>query len=171
MVDLNPPLAALTVMNPDGYLTFSKGYFGGHLWGLTLADFSAQAPPGGQAGYFHGNFSVTVVNLNAPPGPWIVADADVASVLDADDALSSIRIAPNPVRGSTGIQYSVREAGRTRIEIVDLLGRRVLDPVDELQSPGEHSVRIDVSGLSPGIYFCRLHAGGDVSTGKLLVGK
>ena len=97
LVDLDLAGTALTVMNPDGYLTFRKGNMGGHPHALTLADFSAQAPPGGQAGYYLGAFSVTIIDLNAPLGPWVVTDPNITAVVDAAPAVSRLG-RPGPTR-------------------------------------------------------------------------
>lgn len=78
-VALNPNGLDLTVNNPDGYLMFSKGSSGGHLYALQLADFSDQSPLGGQAGYFQGLLAATTLDLNARGGPWTVTGTDPIS--------------------------------------------------------------------------------------------
>lgn len=72
LVGLSADGRSLTVDNPDGYLTLSKGISGGHLYAAQLADFSSQSPLGGQAGYLQGRVSVLTVPLNAADGPWTV---------------------------------------------------------------------------------------------------
>ena len=73
------PGGELTVTNPDGYLTFVKGFAGGHLYGLQLADFTGTS--GGQAGYYRGALSINTIGLRAPLGPWEVTGAEpIASV-------------------------------------------------------------------------------------------
>lgn len=66
----------LTVNNPDGFLTFSKGFLGGRRYALQLADFSGQSPAGGQAGYFRGRFAANTLDLHAGRGPWRVTGTD-----------------------------------------------------------------------------------------------
>lgn len=78
LVDLTPGGTALTVLNPDGFLTFSKGSVGGHPYSLTLADFSTQAPVGGQAGYYLGSLAFYTLDLNADAGPWPVTELPIA---------------------------------------------------------------------------------------------
>jgi hypothetical protein len=95
------PDGQLTVMNPDGYLTFVKGIVGGHLYALQLADFTGT--PGGQAGYYQGRIAVTTVGLRAGRGPWeVTGDAPITSVPEPGSlvlfALSMLVMVPSRLR-------------------------------------------------------------------------
>jgi hypothetical protein len=71
--------------------------------------------------------------------------------LDAEGAaITAIR--PTPARDIATVDLRILEAGRTRLEIVDPLGRRVSSLVDGTFLPGDHSISFDVSALPPGIY-------------------
>ena len=95
------PDGQLTVMNPDGYLTFVKGIVGGHVYALQLADFTGT--PGGQAGYYQGRIAVTTVGLRAGRGPWeVTGDAPITSVPEPGSlvlfALSMLVMVPSRLR-------------------------------------------------------------------------
>ncbi len=74
---------------------------------------------------------------------------------------------PNPFNPATMIQYTVggaRDEGRgtstmVRLSVYDILGREVKVLVNEVQAPGQYSVRFDGAGLSSGMYLYRLEAG------------
>jgi hypothetical protein len=51
----------------------------------------------------------------------------------------------------------------------DLLGREVSALVNERKDAGVHEVKLDGTGLSSGVYFYRLQAGGFVQSRKLLL--
>jgi hypothetical protein len=55
------------------------------------------------------------------------------------------------------------------LTILDLFSREVRAIVDEVKSPGEYNVRIDVSALPAGVYMVRLQAGGESIVRKLIV--
>lgn len=64
----------LTVTNPEGFLTLAKGYAGGHLYGVQLADF---ANGDNQAGYFEGRLLAQVITpITDQEGRHIVAVSD-----------------------------------------------------------------------------------------------
>lgn len=63
---------------------------------------------------------------------------------------------PNPFNSSTIVRYSIPEYGRVTITLYDVIARVVSVPVDEPKSPGRYSAKIELSGLSSGIYFYEL---------------
>ncbi len=64
---------------------------------------------------------------------------------------------PNPFNSSTIIKYSVPENSIVLLKVYDILGREVATLINEEKLAGEYTVRFDVSsGLSSGIYFCKL---------------
>ncbi len=75
---------------------------------------------------------------------------------------------PNPLAGAAIITYELPEASHVRLRIYDILGREMAMPVDEWNSAGAHSVRLDASSWPSGVYLYRLEAGNQVATGSLL---
>lgn len=73
----------------------------------------------------------------------------------------ALTVAPNPASGAV----TVRASGATRVEVVDVLGRRVATAAEG--APGVW--RVDVRGWAPGIYTVRADAGGAVQTARLTV--
>ncbi len=76
---------------------------------------------------------------------------------------------PNPFNVSTLIAYDLAKDGWVRIEIFDLLGRRVALLADERQTQGRHTVRFDGGSLPSGAYLYRLSADGFCPTRKMLL--
>ncbi len=71
-------------------------------------------------------------------------------------------VAPDPSRGATRIHYSISVAGRVRLDVVDVAGRRVASLVDRFEPPGHHELNWDGRAvgkpLPGGMYFLRLEA-------------
>ncbi|MDB5033863.1 MAG: bacterial ig-like protein [Chlorobi bacterium] len=63
------------------------------------------------------------------------------------------RNAPDPFSSATAIDYETVEGGRTRLYLVDAVGRRALTLVDADISPGRYRVDLDGSSLGAGIYW------------------
>ncbi|MEM6336022.1 MAG: ASPIC/UnbV domain-containing protein, partial [Bacteroidota bacterium] len=62
---------------------------------------------------------------------------------------------PNPARGGVNASLRIDEPGAVRLEVYDLLGRRVLTPVTQRLPAGTHDLRVDVSALPAGLYIAR----------------
>ena len=65
---------------------------------------------------------------------------------------------PNPFNPSTTIQYSLPLASHVKLSIYDVLGRVIMNLVDDVQSASYYKVQWNASNLSSGIYFYRLDA-------------
>lgn len=76
---------------------------------------------------------------------------------------------PNPFNPSTTITYDLPAITRVGLRLYNILGQEVRTLVDEVQSPGHHSVLLDARNLASGVYFYRLDATSFVATKKLLL--
>ncbi len=65
---------------------------------------------------------------------------------------------PNPFNPSTTIRYDIPKNAYVKVTVYDILGRAVATLVDGLQTANRYSVEWNPSGLSSGIYFCRIQA-------------
>ncbi len=65
---------------------------------------------------------------------------------------------PNPFNPSTIIRYQLSANSTVKLEVFDMVGRRVAVLVDGEQSVGRYEVNFNASNLSSGVYFYRLQA-------------
>ena len=65
---------------------------------------------------------------------------------------------PNPFNPSTTINYNLTISGKIKLSVMDILGRKIVDLVDEEQKPGSYSVKFpaDKYKLSSGVYLYSL---------------
>ncbi len=80
---------------------------------------------------------------------------------------------PNPFNPMTHIRYSLPENGDIRLVIYDLLGREVVELVNDHRSIGTYETTwygLDSQGsqVSTGVYFARLEAGRNVDVIKMI---
>ncbi len=66
---------------------------------------------------------------------------------------------PNPFSRQATIRLQVPEQVHARLEVYDVLGRRVGVLLDKKLKPGVYEVRVEAQGLASGLYFYRLRAG------------
>jgi hypothetical protein len=78
---------------------------------------------------------------------------------------------PNPFNPSTTIRYQLPVASEVKLEVYDVLGKKIATLVSERQSAGSYQVVWNASGLSSGTYFYRLQAGTFVETKKMIMVK
>ena len=84
---------------------------------------------------------------------------------------------PNPFVAATTIQYGLPKAEHVKLEVFDVVGRRVAVLVDEEQEAGYHQAIWSASGsgggleLASGVYVYRLRAGSYVATKRMTVVK
>ncbi len=74
---------------------------------------------------------------------------------------------PNPFNPTTNINFSLPKASDVSLKVYDALGNEVMSLVNEFKNAGTHSVIVNASNLTSGIYFYKLQAGEFVSTKKL----
>lgn len=67
------------------------------------------------------------------------------------------------------VRVTLAHAGDARVEVFDLLGRRVVNVHDGPLGAGTHALPVDVRRLAPGVYVVRAHAGGAVASRRVTV--
>ena len=90
-------------------------------------------------------------------GLWVRSTATLsASDAGSRPGLHFALAGPQPVVGAVRVRFELPEAGRAKIEVFDVTGRRVSEPVQESLSAGAHEVSWDARDMNPGIYAARL---------------
>ena len=74
---------------------------------------------------------------------------------------------PNPFNAQTMIRFSLPEAGPVRLDIYDILGRKIGTPYSGALTAGEQGVVWNAAGLPSGVYLYRLDADGRSLSGKM----
>jgi uncharacterized delta-60 repeat protein len=78
---------------------------------------------------------------------------------------------PNPFNPSTTIQFILPHSSDVTLKVYDQLGAEIATLVTEQLPAGRHEVVWNADGAASGVYFCRLQAGGETITQKLLLVK
>lgn len=76
---------------------------------------------------------------------------------------------PNPFNNKSTITYTTNKIADINFQVVDLTGRVILSQNYTKMAPGLHSIILNASSLSPGIYFYTLSSSGSSVTKKMVV--
>jgi hypothetical protein len=78
---------------------------------------------------------------------------------------------PNPFNYITALSFDIPSSEFVRLEVFDLLGRRLASLVDEALPAGTHAVLFNASTASSGVFIARLRVGNNVFFQKLVLVK
>jgi len=124
------------------------------LWGIYITDINQDA---------NGNFFL------ATSGEGLFEVEIITSVKDQSKENYDFRLFqnyPNPFNPNTKIEFRIAYSGLVTLKVYDILGREIIILVSEEKNAGAYEVEFDASGLSSGIYFYQLKAGGFMQTKK-----
>ncbi|MDX1548622.1 MAG: T9SS type A sorting domain-containing protein [Rhodothermales bacterium] len=88
---------------------------------------------------------------------------------EAPGAFALFTNGPNPFHASTEIRFALPAPSMVRLEVFDVLGRRVAVLVDRRLPAGRHAARFDATGLGSGVYLYRIEAGAFRETRTMLL--
>jgi len=81
---------------------------------------------------------------------------------------SSIEVYPNPVNPISTIEFYLENDNPVTLSILDIRGKLVSDiQISDLQT-GKKRISWNTNGLAPGVYLCRLKAGNNLATRKII---
>lgn len=76
---------------------------------------------------------------------------------------------PNPFNPSTSIAYSIVKESKVKLEVFDILGRKVATLVNGNQIAGAYKVNFDASKLSTGVYIYSLTSNNQIVSKKMML--
>ncbi|UCC80244.1 MAG: T9SS type A sorting domain-containing protein [Candidatus Zixiibacteriota bacterium] len=184
VIDISTPSApnlagslGLSDLAYDVALTGDYGVIAAWSSGVMLIDISHPAQPLYLTEYDTYGYSVDVFVLGnliylSDTNAELIFRLNLTGILDDHYSLPSDFYLrpnyPNPFNSSTTIQYGLPETGRVRIDIYDLLGRKVETLVDEEKQAGRHNAAWDAPEYSSGVYFYRIEAGDFAETKRMV---
>ncbi len=111
---------------------------------------------------------VSLDTLEVRTDPNFITSAEMMAALPDEFELNQNY--PNPFNPTTVIRYGVPQSSEVRLEVFDMLGRKVAMLVNgERQRAGWHQVNFDASRLASGMYLYRIVAGKYVQTKKMML--
>jgi photosystem II stability/assembly factor-like uncharacterized protein len=126
--------------------------------GDDLAFFGLAYDPGssGTAYYFATDTSGVFYRMRADELSGVAFESSV----DAGSTIASAVVRPNPASASAAVDVVLGRAASLTWEIIDPSGSSVIAPITSRLDLGRHELRLDVSGLSSGLYYVVIAADG-----------
>ncbi|MDG5766570.1 T9SS type A sorting domain-containing protein [Balneolales bacterium ANBcel1] len=108
--------------------------------------------------------AAAVDSFQAGIGPGPVAfhyhvPTDAGYVAERPSGIQLDQNYPNPFNPATRIRFSLEKGAAVTLEVFDLQGRRVETLASGYHGAGSHTVTVDASGWSSGVYLYRLTSG------------
>lgn len=100
--------------------------------------------------------------------------SNTAVIIGIEDPAGAgdVKIWPNPFRDQVSISFNLPESGLVKISLLDGFGREVARVADhDYRTAGTFSTTVSVSGLEPGIYYCRIQTAGFTTVRKLIMSR
>jgi len=107
--------------------------------------------------------------LLGDPALWIRTEDPISGITVKNTSLF-FSLYPNPSHGALNISFSLPESSDVTLRIIDATGQQVGNNHSwNAEGIGKHQYSIDLTGLSSGIYYCRMETNKTSQTKKLVV--
>ncbi len=147
--------------------------------GVTWAEYSISFKASDFPASVGKQVGVLLKNTSTVTNSWAAADFVRLNANHSVTAVSGTQMKPavfslaqnypNPFNPTTNISYTLKNSGKVRLSVYDMLGREVAVLANENQIAGQHEVKFAASCLSSGIYFYKLQSASGVITKKMML--
>lgn len=83
----------------------------------------------------------------------------------------TINVYPNPVRDIAKLDINLISSSTANIQVVDMLGRNIIDLGSKSMKAGKNTIEINTSNLNNGMYFIKVNTNNGVISKKITVSK
>ncbi len=106
-------------------------------------------------------------------GAFLLLDpnAPITEEAAAPQAITEIRVFPNPTFNQNTLSYTIKEAGHLRIELHNESGRLIEVLFDGSKDKGTYQLEVDMSKLRNGVYYYTVQDQGGLQSHKVVVNK
>ena len=137
---------------------------GSGLWAVDISDNGSIIVAGGTNTHANGWEDVLLMNINLTTGI-------TNNITSLPDEFTLSQNYPNPFNMSTVISYQLKKDVAVKLDIYDLLGRKIQTLVDENQPAGLYQVTWTADDIASGMYFYKIQAGDYSDSKKMLLAK
>jgi hypothetical protein len=165
-LDLTGPIT----LSPDKYYIAAIYHAGGTdsiAFGTTTGDddyssrlnIKAQGTSGAFTWYWLGDQAM--VNMD-------FTDRGSVAGLEENSLINVSNIFPNPTTGETSITYSLANASKVSVKVMDITGKVIYTEKESNQTEGKHTLNINAAAFNSGVYYVTISTDEAQVTKKLI---
>lgn len=166
---------AIAFTSITSYASLITKYWADPLLSSSTTATELRATTNFDLGYAKTLNSYTFGTSNQPLGAltWFDLTVGVNSKEELPSQYELTQNYPNPFNPSTIITYQIPENSNVTLKVYDVLGKEVTTLVNEFQSAGRYSVRMNgvIQNLTSGVYFYTIRANNFIQTKKMMLVK
>ena len=103
-----------------------------------------------------------------------IDDVNISGVQGVDNSTldeNNVALYPNPTNQSTTLAYHLNAKANTKIELIDVLGKKIMEINNPNQPDGDYTIQISKQDLHlfNGIYFVKISVDNNSFTKKLII--
>ena len=103
-----------------------------------------------------------------------IDDVNISGVQGVDNSTldeNNVALYPNPANQSSTLAYHLNAKANTKIELIDVLGKKIMEVNNANQTEGDYTIQISKQdlGLYNGIYFVKVSVDNNTITKKLII--
>lgn len=182
--DANPQETTWELMNSAGEVLFSGGPYTSsgqmvqqtfeleeedcHIFAVYDSGGDGLLNPGFMMLYY-GNNTVIYQGTSYGYGESIEFNTADPVGINENIQISKVHIIPNPVSQQASLLISLEHASDVRYQVYSITGQLVAEAQSGRLTAGQHSLSIDASGWTPGLYVYKVWIGNVVNYGKFSV--
>ena len=109
-------------------------------------------------------------DMSITPAMGVVEVRRIKSPVTVSE-LGSMLVFPNPNQGEVLIQFELKQDSHAELAVSDLVGRKLVDVVNQRMPKGEYKYLVNVSYLDNGFYLMSLKTDESIQTSKIIINK
>ena len=161
------PLQSITDVSAGSILLVMASHSGG----ANSVEFgmAQEIPSGTVLGVPSSGDPLDIFRLNEPQAIMVGLSLNQdASLTENSNTISVSNMFPNPTTGSTAVNYTLANASKVSINVVDVAGKLVYSSTEGTQVAGKHTSTIDASSFNTGVYYVTILTNDSQVTKKLI---
>lgn len=120
-----------------------------------------------------GTYNITLTASRTNGCDSVITKEVVVNIVGIEDIANAygLSVRPNPANEIAVVDFNLKSASETSIEILDLAGKTIQIISNSKLSAGKQSISLNTSALSAGLYIIRIQSGGAAQSLRLAIGK